>query len=91
MPLRLLKKEERKFYVNFIDLFLELMKAYQFKKEDWVKRVPLKGADLTLKYLDKGQPVILLSRYSANWEWTSFLMSHQIRYPVEFKQVMGIA
>jgi Kdo2-lipid IVA lauroyltransferase/acyltransferase len=84
MPLQELKKEERKFYVNFIDLFLELMKAYQFKKEDWVKRVPLIGADLMLEYLNKGEAVILLSGHSANWEWTSFSMSHQMGYPVEF-------
>uniref|UniRef100_UPI0040480243 lysophospholipid acyltransferase family protein n=1 Tax=Roseivirga sp. TaxID=1964215 RepID=UPI0040480243 len=84
IPLRELKKEERKVYINFVDVFLELMKAYQFKKEDWVKRVPLKGADLMLKYLDKGQPVILLSGHSANWEWPAFSIGQQIGYTMEF-------
>jgi KDO2-lipid IV(A) lauroyltransferase len=84
MPLGELKKEERKFYIYFVDVFLELMKAYQFKKEDWVKRVPLKGADLMLKHLDKGQPVILLSGHSANWEWPAFSIGQQMGYQMEF-------
>ena len=67
-----LLRVEKRFYIQFIQVFIESIKAYRFKKKDWQGRVPLINSDLILEYLDKSQPVILLSGHTANWEWPLF-------------------
>ena len=77
-------KIEKGFYIQFAQVFIESIKAYRFKKTDWEKRVPLVNADVMLEYLDRGQPVILLSGHTANWEWPAFSIGRQMGYPMEF-------
>lgn len=77
-------KVEKAFYIQFTQVFIESIKAYRFKRKDWEERVPLVNAEAMLEYLDQGQPVILLSGHTANWEWPAFSIGQQIGYPMEF-------
>lgn len=77
-------KIEKGFYIQFTQVFIESIKAYRFKKRDWEKRVPLVNAQAMLECLDQGQPVILLSGHTANWEWPAFSIGQQMGYPMEF-------
>lgn len=79
-----LRSYEKAFYIQFVQVFIESVKAYRFKKKDWEERVPLKNPELLMDYLDKGQPIILLSGHTANWEWPAFSIGQQLNYPMEF-------
>jgi Kdo2-lipid IVA lauroyltransferase/acyltransferase len=81
---KVIKKHEIAFYIQFVQVFIESIKGYRFTQKDWVKRVPLKNPELLTDYLEKGQPVILLSGHTANWEWPAFSIGQQIGYPIEF-------
>lgn len=78
------RKIEVGFYRQFLQVFAEFWKSYSFKKEDWLKRVPLMNPELVLSYLEKGVPVVLVSGHTANWEWPAHSVRQHLGYPLEF-------
>ena len=79
-----IEKIEKQFYQKFPKIFLENIKAYSFKNEDWEKRVEIKNPQLPLSILDAGTPVILMAGHTANWEWPAFAIGRLLGYPMEF-------
>ncbi len=79
-----IKTIEKDFYRNFPRVFLEIIKSYSFKKEDWLEHVTILNPELPLRYLDGGTPVILMGGHTANWEWTAFSVGQLMGYPIEF-------
>ena len=75
---------EKRFYFQFMEVFAEFTKSYSFKKGDWEHRCKLMNPELLKADLDKGQPVILMSGHTANWEWPAHSISRQLGYPMEF-------
>lgn len=75
---------EKGFYLHFMEVFAELTKTYSFNKEDWRERCKLINPELLTAHLDNGEPVLLMSGHTANWEWQAHSYSSQLRYPVEF-------
>lgn len=77
-------KLERKFYLQFMEVFAEMTKSYSFKKNDWQSRCKLLNPEVLKFHLDNGQAVVLMSGHTANWEWPAHSISQQIDYPMEF-------
>lgn len=77
-------KIERNFYFHFTEVLAEFTKSYSFKKSDWEERCKLMNPELLKNHLDKGEPVLLMSGHTANWEWPAHSISTQIGYPMEF-------
>lgn len=75
---------EQRFYFHFMEVFAEFTKSYSFKKGDWEKRCRLVNPELLRAHLDNGEPVLLMSGHTANWEWPAHSISSQIGYPMEF-------
>ena len=75
---------EKRFYFHFMEVFAELTKSYSFKRSDWEERCRLVNPELLRVHLDKGEPVLLMSGHTANWEWPAHSISSQISYPMEF-------
>jgi len=75
---------EKRFYFHFMEVFAELIKSYSFKRSDWEERCKLVNPELLRAHLDKGEPVLLMSGHTANWEWPAHSISRQIGYPMEF-------
>ena len=77
-------KIERKFYRNFTRVFLEIMKSYSFKPDDWSKYVTIRNPEMATKYLKEGIPVILMAGHTANWEWAAFAIGRITGYSFDF-------
>ncbi len=77
-------KIEKGFYRNFPKVFLEIIKSYSFKKEDWNKHVSILNPELPTSYLENGVPVIMMGGHTANWEWTAYSVGQIMGYPMEF-------
>lgn len=78
------RRIEVQFYRQFLQVFAEFWKSYNFKKEDWSKRVPIINPEEVLAYLDRGIPVVLVSGHTANWEWPAHSVRQHLGYPLEF-------
>lgn len=75
---------EKRFYFHFMEVFAEFTKSYSFKTSDWEERCRLVNPQILRAHLDKGEPVLLMSGHTANWEWPAHSISSQIGYPMEF-------
>lgn len=75
---------EKRFYLHFMEVFAEFTKSYSFKRKDWEERCKLVNPQLLKNHLYKGEPVLLMSGHTANWEWPAHSISSQIGYPMEF-------
>jgi len=62
----------RAFYVHFCDITLETAKAWSMSREDFEKRVVVKGTEEMNRLSDEGKSVVLLAMHHNNWEWTSY-------------------
>lgn len=75
-----LMKIEKMFYRSFADLIVENLKMASISAEESKKRLTILNKEVVLDYLEKGQPVILVTAHYANWELgihaLSLLSSH---------------
>jgi len=78
------RKLEKQFYRQFLQVFAEFMKAWRFKKEDWLDRMPLTNPEVLEAYLDKDIPIVLMSGHTANWEWGAYSIQAHLDYDLEF-------
>ena len=62
----------RAFYVHFCDITLETAKAWSMSREDFDKRVVVKGAEEMNRLCGEGKSVVLVAMHHNNWEWTSY-------------------
>jgi KDO2-lipid IV(A) lauroyltransferase len=70
----------RAFYVHFCDISLETAKGWRMSKEDFEKRVSVKGIDAMNKLAEEGKSIILFAMHYNNWEWsaiTQVYLKHQ--------------
>ena len=67
------KKEKNnllyKFYINFFDVIMEIIKSISFKKLDIINRVKIINLIAIEKSIKKKRPIILMSGHYSNWEW----------------------
>ncbi len=83
-PLKERKKIAKQFYRQFLQVFAEFMKAWRFKKEDWLERFPITNPEVVEDYLKKGVPVVLMSGHTANWEWGAYTLNAHIDFDLDF-------
>lgn len=76
-----LVKVEKKFYRFLADLIVENIKMTSMSVNESKKRLKLLNKDVVLNYLDKKQPVILVTGHYANWEWGIHALSLMSSYP----------
>lgn len=80
----------RKFYVHFCDISLETAKAWSMTREDFEKRVTVKGVEAMNKLAIEGKSVILMAMHYNNWEWSSITQAYlKHQYLVVYNPVRG--
>ena len=72
------------FYYQFMEVFAESIIAYRFSKADWEKHFHITNPHELKSLLDAGQPIILLSGHTCNWEWPAHAIVSQLKVPMEF-------
>ncbi|WP_405210478.1 lysophospholipid acyltransferase family protein [Dokdonia sp. Asnod2-E02] len=60
---------ERKFYSHLCDMFLEMIKSMNIKKEDLLERYQFSNKELITKYDKEGQSSLLMMGHYASYEW----------------------
>lgn len=72
-----LKEIERKFYHQFCDNFVEVIKMLSMSKEEMMRRMTFGGLDEIRKRHDAGRPFhFLYLSHFGNWEWISSISYH---------------
>lgn len=67
--LKEIKQIEKKFYRNFVDVFVEIFKAMNISEDYITKRVQVKNPEILEKYFTQGKSVFVTTSHSGNWEW----------------------
>ncbi|AZQ61278.1 hypothetical protein EI427_03285 [Flammeovirga pectinis] len=73
---------QKKFYRNLSDVGLETIKSMTMSVEDMKKRVRIKNLELLKNYIDKKQPLILLTGHICNWEWQLAGIASHLNIPI---------
>ena len=73
-----IKKIERKFYIHFSDLMVEMIKNFSISKNEMLKRYNFKNIELINNEEKKGKSTILLLGHFSNWEGMLTIGSHLI-------------
>lgn len=68
-PTSELKDIERKFYHHLCDMFLEMIKSMNIKKEDLLARYQFSNKELITQYDKVGQSTMLLMGHYGSYEW----------------------
>ena len=67
--LKEIKLIEKRFYRNFVDVFVEIFKAMNISEDYITKRVQFKNPELLENYFNQGKSVFVATSHSGNWEW----------------------
>lgn len=59
------------FYKHLADLVVEIIKSFSISSKKLGKQFKVEDPSFFDEYIEKKQPVILLSGHTGNWEWTS--------------------
>ncbi len=59
----------RNFYRNLSDIALESLKILSITEKELRARIHITNPEVCLKYLNAGQPVIVMTSHLGNWEW----------------------
>lgn len=62
-------KTAKRFYRNFADVMVELMRLRTMTKEEAASVVTFKNIELLQSYFDQGRSVVAVSGHVGNWEW----------------------
>lgn len=73
-----IKKIERKFYIHFSDLMVEMIKNFSISKNEMLKRYNFKNIELINNEEKKRKSTILLLGHFSNWEGMLTIGSHLI-------------
>lgn len=74
----------KKFYRYLCDLILESTKLENFTTEEIIKRVHAKNPQEVLRFLEKGQSVIIANGHYGNWEWGIPRLATMSKHPALF-------
>jgi KDO2-lipid IV(A) lauroyltransferase len=58
-----------KFYKNFSDVTLEVLKSISLNKKSLGNRVHFKNPEITFELKEKNQPLLFYASHQCNWEW----------------------
>ena len=71
-----IKELEKKFYVHFSDLMVEMIKNFSISKNEMLRRYKFKNIELINTEEKKGKSTILLLGHFSNWEGMLTIGSH---------------
>ena len=71
-----IKELEKKFYVHFSDLMVEMIKNFSISKNEMLRRYKFKNIELINNEERKGKSTILLLGHFSNWEGMLTIGSH---------------
>lgn len=71
---------ERKFYRHFCDMFLEMIKSMNIKKEDLLARYQFENKELITTFDQRNQSSILVMGHYASYEWV-FALQLSMQHP----------
>mgnify|MGYP001161401642 CR=1 FL=1 len=69
------EKIVNKFYIFMFELFAEIIKSIDFKKNDILKRVQINNIEIVEKNISKKKSLILICSHYQNWEWLFLRLS----------------
>jgi Kdo2-lipid IVA lauroyltransferase/acyltransferase len=72
-----------RFYMNFAQVFMEIVKSASLSPEELRRRVRLLNLELPRAELARGTPVLLVAAHQCNWEWMLLALSVELGYPVD--------
>ena len=75
-----LKEIERKFYSHLCDMFLEMIKSMNIKREDLLKRYQFANKELITQYDQADQSSLLMMGHYASYEWI-FALQLSMNHP----------
>lgn len=75
-----LKVIEKKFYSHLCDMFLEMIKSMNIKKEDLLERYQFNNKELITQYDQAGQSSCLMLGHYASYEWI-FALQLSMEHP----------
>ena len=79
-PQKELKEIERKFYHHLCDMFLEMIKTMNIKKEDLLERYQFSNKELITQFDNVDQSTCLMMGHYASYEWLFALQLH-VKHP----------
>ncbi len=75
------KQKAKKFYLYFLQSFIESLYTGVLSKDEYHKRYKIINPELCNELYDKGKSITLMMAHYANWEWSSSIQSsikHQV-------------
>ncbi|PLX05028.1 MAG: lauroyl acyltransferase, partial [Marinilabiliales bacterium] len=64
-----IRKIANKFYRNFCDIFLEVLKLKSLSKKQVKKRISIRNPELLEKYHSQNKSIMGVTAHRSNWEW----------------------
>ena len=58
-----------KFYSNFCDVFIEIVKGYTITREELIKRVKIENLEEMNQIISEDKPIVIICSHQCNWEW----------------------
>jgi len=77
------EKMARRFYRNYSDVLMEMIKSLTMSREELIDRVRFDNVELVEKELQGGQPILLTLAHYGNIEWLLLALCCKLDYPVE--------
>lgn len=69
MPEGEIQKIHNSFYINFCDLFFEIIKSYSISESELSNRVNFKNFHVINEKLSNNKKVLVFASHQCNWEW----------------------
>jgi len=76
-------KLAQRFYRNYSDVLMEMIKSMTMRSEDLIDRVNFDNLELIEKALERGQPILLTLAHYGNIEWLLLALCCKLEYPTE--------
>lgn len=77
------RRLERRFYRNFTDLVVEVIKSLTLTEQQVRERVRVLNPELLQPYADRKQSVLIMASHQCNWEWLAAGVCTQLPYKVD--------
>jgi Kdo2-lipid IVA lauroyltransferase/acyltransferase len=75
-----IRKTARKFYRNFCDQILEIVKGRSISLEQLLKRMQYKNTELIDQLYEEGRSVVAMCGHLGNWEWLGMSFKTYVKH-----------
>jgi len=78
-----LRELMRRYYTNFAQVLVEIVKAASLPAEKLAARVSIANIELVRAPLGRGTPIIIVAAHQCNWEWFQLALSHELGFALD--------